>query len=56
MKKYVCDACGYVYDQTTGDPDNNIAPGIPFENLPKDWVCPLRGLSKNQFYPVEGKE
>ena len=22
MKKYVCDICGYVYDEALGDPDN----------------------------------
>ena len=27
MKKYVCDVCGYIYDEATGDPDNGIAPG-----------------------------
>lgn len=34
MKKYVCDPCGYVYDPAAGDPDNGIAPGTAFEDLP----------------------
>ncbi|MDF2950232.1 MAG: Rubredoxin, partial [Sedimentibacter sp.] len=34
MQKYVCDACGYVYDPTEGDPDNGIAPGTSFDDLP----------------------
>ena len=25
--KYICDVCGYVYDEALGDPDNGIAPG-----------------------------
>ena len=41
MDKYVCDACGYIYDPAVGDPDNGIAPGTAFEDLPEDWVCPL---------------
>ena len=27
MKKYVCDLCGYIYDEAAGDPDNGVAPG-----------------------------
>ena len=27
MKKYVCDVCGWEYDEAVGDPDNGIAPG-----------------------------
>ena len=49
MEKYVCDVCGYVYDPAEGDPDNGIAPGTPFENLPEDRVCPLCGVGKDQF-------
>ena len=26
--KYVCDVCGWEYDETLGDPDNGIAPGV----------------------------
>ena len=53
MKKYVCDLCGYVYDPAEGDPDNDIAPGTAFEDLPNDWVCPLCGASKDDFSPEE---
>ena len=40
MKQYECDLCGYVYDEAAGDPDNGIAPGTKWEDLPADWVCP----------------
>lgn len=33
MSKYICNACGYVYDPELGDPDNGIAPGTKFEDL-----------------------
>lgn len=49
MKKYVCTVCGYVYDPAIGDPDNGIAPGTSFEDLPGDWVCPECGASKEDF-------
>jgi rubredoxin len=53
MQKYVCGPCGYVYDPEVGDPDNGIAPGTAFEDLPEDWVCPLCGLGKDVFEPED---
>ena len=32
--KYEC-PCGYVYDPAVGDPENGIAPGTPFEEIPE---------------------
>lgn len=49
MKKYVCNACGYIYDPLEGDPDSNIPPGVAFEDLPQDWVCPVCGAPKEEF-------
>lgn len=48
MDKYVC-PCGYVYDPELGDPDNGVAPGTPWENVPEDWVCPVCSLGKEMF-------
>ena len=53
MKKYVCDPCGYIYDPEQGDPDNGIAPGTAFEDLPADWVCPICGVGKDEFSPLD---
>ena len=49
MKKYECEPCGYIYDEAAGDPDNGIAPGTKFEDLPEDWVCPECEESKKMF-------
>ena len=49
MEKWVCDVCGYIYDPEIGDPDNGIAAGTAFADLPEDWVCPLCGVGKDQF-------
>lgn len=49
MEKWVCTACGYVYDPEVGDPDSGIAPGTAFEDIPEDWVCPLCGVGKDMF-------
>jgi len=46
---YVCDMCGYVYDPEAGDPDNGIAPGTAFEDLPSNWTCPICGVDKSSF-------
>lgn len=53
MQKYVCDVCGYVYDPAVGDPENDVAPGTSFEDLPDDWTCPVCGVGKDQFSPEE---
>jgi rubredoxin len=53
MKKYVCNACGYVYDPQYGDPDSGVAPGTAFEDIPEDWVCPQCGVGKDEFSLVE---
>ncbi len=53
MKKYVCNACGYVYDPTVGDPDSGVPAGTAFEDLPEDWVCPLCGVGKDEFSPED---
>jgi len=53
MKKYICTVCEYVYDPELGDPDSGIEPGTAFENIPEDWVCPICGVSKGDFEPVE---
>ena len=46
MKKYVCTVCGWIYDEAKGDPDNGIAPGTKFEDLPADYVCPVCGAGR----------
>ena len=47
MAKYVCDVCGYVYDEAAGDPDNGIAPGTAWADVPEDFECPLCGVGKD---------
>lgn len=52
MKKYKCLLCGYIYDPAVGDPDNGVAAGTAFENLPDNWVCPECGAGKDEFEPL----
>ena len=52
MKKFVC-PCGYIYEPQKGDPDNGVAPNTPWEDVPEDWVCPVCGLGKMEFFKEE---
>lgn len=49
MKKFVCDVCGWIYDEEIGDPANGIEPGTKFEDLPDDFECPLCSVGKDMF-------
>ncbi len=52
-EKYRCTVCGYIYDPEAGDPENGIAPGTSFDDLPEGWICPVCGEGKWAFEPVE---
>ena len=49
MKKYVCDVCGWEYDEALGDAEHGIAAGTTFDALPDDFECPLYSVGKDQF-------
>lgn len=53
MKKYECTVCGYIYDPATGDPDNDVAAGTAFDDIPDVWVCPECGVGKDLFEPLD---
>ncbi|MBE6651450.1 MAG: rubredoxin [Ruminococcaceae bacterium] len=53
MAKYVCDVCGWVYDEEAGDAEYGIEAGTKFEDLPEDFECPLCGVGKDQFSEEE---
>lgn len=52
-QKYVCVVCGFIYDPAVGIPEDDIAPGTPFEAIPDDWECPDCGVSKADFELLE---
>ena len=49
MERWVCEPCGWVYDPAEGDSDGGIEPGVAFEDLPEDWVCPVCGATTDLF-------
>ena len=51
--KYVCEVCGWEYDEEQGDESLGIEPGTAWEDLPEDFVCPLCGVGKDSFSAEE---
>lgn len=49
MKKWQCVVCGLIYDEREGWPDDGIAPGTRWEDVPADWLCPDCGVGKADF-------
>ena len=53
MKTYLCIVCGFVYDEALGLPDEGIAAGTLWADIPEDWMCPDCGVAKADFEMVE---
>ena len=49
LMKYVCDICGWEYDEAVGYPEGGIAPGTKWEDIPEDFHCPLCSVEKENF-------
>lgn len=52
-QRYICVNCGYIYAPAEGDPMNEIPAGIPFAELPDDYVCPMCYATKDNFDPLD---
>ena len=52
MDKYRCSVCGYVYDPAVGDKTQDILPGVTFDELPEDWICPMCEVDKTDFEKI----
>ena len=52
FKIWECLVCGWRYDESKGWPDDGIAPGTRWEDIPSDWQCPDCGVSKEDFEMV----
>ena len=48
-ESYECLQCKYIYNPKIGNEKAGIKPGTEFDKLPKDWVCPVCGESKDMF-------
>ncbi len=52
MRKFQCNICGFIYDESVGDPEHDIASGTRWEDVPESWECPECGVSKADFEMV----
>jgi rubredoxin len=53
FKKYMCVVCGWIYDEKLGAPDEGLAPGTLWEDVPDTWVCPDCAACKEDFEMIE---
>ena len=49
MKTWICIVCGIIYDEAKGWPEEGIAPGTKWSDVPEDWLCPDCGVGKDEF-------
>lgn len=52
-KTWMCLICGWLYDEAAGVPEDGIAPGTPWAEVPMSWTCPECGARKDDFEMVE---
>lgn len=53
MRTWMCLVCGWIYDEAAGFPEDGIAPGTRWEDVPPNWVCPECGARKEDFELIE---
>jgi rubredoxin len=53
FKSYICMSCGWVYHEQDGLPEEGIAPGTRWQDIPEDWKCPHCDVRKADFNVVE---
>lgn len=53
LQKYMCLICGYIYDEAAGVPDEGIAAGTKWEDVPMNWTCPECGARKEDFEMIQ---
>jgi rubredoxin len=52
MDRYECAACGYIYEPAKGDERGHIPAGIPLEDLPASWHCPVCSAPRTRFQNI----
>ncbi len=53
MKQYLCVICGFVYDEEKGYPEDDVAAGIKWKDVPAKWVCQDCGAREEDFEMIE---
>lgn len=53
LRTWMCVVCGFLYSEAEGLPEEGIAPGTRWEDIPETWTCPDCGVTKADFEMVE---
>ncbi|MDI9348190.1 MAG: rubredoxin [Methylacidiphilales bacterium] len=53
FKILMCTVCGWTYNEALGAPDEGIAPGTRWADVPENWTCPECGAVKDDFQMIE---
>jgi rubredoxin len=48
-RTWMCVVCGFIYDEAAGLPEEGIAPGTRWDDIPDNWTCPDCGVTKDDF-------
>ena len=56
MARWECIVCGLIYDEKEGWPEDGIAPGTKWDDVPDDWTCPDCGVGKEDFELIPGSD
>jgi rubredoxin len=51
-KTWMCLICGWIYDEAEGLPEEGIAAGTRWEQVPMNWTSPECGARKEDFEMV----
>jgi rubredoxin len=49
QRAWMCLVCGFMYFEALGLPEEGIAPGTSWEEIPDSWECPDCGATKDDF-------
>jgi len=52
----LCTVCQWVYDPAQGEPNQDIAPGTSWSEVPDYFLCPECGLGKDVFEEIKTKK
>jgi rubredoxin len=53
FKTLMCLVCGWIYSEQDGAPNEGLAPGTRWSDIPHTWACPECGVKKEDFTMVE---
>ncbi len=49
---WMCLICGFIYDESVGDPEHGLAAGTRWADVDMNWACPECGARKEDFEMV----